>query len=198
MLAETFSMTGWKYLRLQCFLIFNVSFGLKKIHLLSCLSLKILFYWREKKKMYFFKAYKSSKLLFVIITVTKERQELLTWDNYLFFPHSLCDPSSFLCQFPAYLWSLSFLLISFVSLKLSPSCSQSFLGPLPCSSLPWPRWREWIWGAACSFSQHGDFSSPSAINRDRDSNDGNAMAVVKRDRILPGQPPDHLADFLKI
>ena len=123
MLAETFSMTGWKYLRLQCFLIFNVSFGLKKIHL-SCLSLKILFYWREKKKMYFFKAYKSSKLLFVIITVTKERQELLTWDNYLFFPihcvtqvhfcanslhTSAASPS---CLYPLWVWSCRLLVPS--------------------------------------------------------------------------------------
>lgn len=55
-----------------------------------------------------------------------------------------------------------------------------------------------MWGAACSFFQCGDLSSPSAVNKDRDSIDGNAMAAVKRDRILPGQLPDHLADFLKI
>lgn len=54
-----------------------------------------------------------------------------------------------------------------------------------------------MWGAACSFLSVEISQSPSAVNKDRGNNDGNAMAAVK-DRILPGQLPDHLASFLKI
>lgn len=163
----------------------------KKIHLQSYLSLKILFNWRKTQRYIPLKnAYKSSMLLVVIFLFTKRKSfqlELIT----LFF-HSLCDPSSFLCQFLTTPLRSLLLLCILCNSEFVASYSQSFLGHLPCSSVPWPRifapvGRVDVGSSLLLCSGWRLLQSFSSKQRWETITEANLPAIItRRDRILPG------------